>query len=308
MKSTVESGDLTRWRATAEEYFGTGSKKQGRGKAQASKELLAAAGAFLEEAHPTTVRGVCYRLFIEGVTDSMKRSETRKVSRLLTDAREEGMIPWEWIVDETREMERAPTWANPEAYVRAVRRSYRRDFWAEQPHRVEVWSEKGTVRGVLKPVLDEYGVGFLPLHGFNSATMVNDAAQTGDGRPLIVLYVGDYDPSGMFMSERDLPKRLSEYGGDHVVIRRVALLPDDLDDLPHFPAASKRKDPRYKWFRKHYGSRCWELDAMHPNALRDRVVESVEELIEWGAWERCEEAQEAEQASLEAVLDTWGAS
>jgi hypothetical protein len=33
------------------------------------------------------------------------------------------------------------------AYINAVRRSYRRDRWADQPDRVEVWSEKGTVRG-----------------------------------------------------------------------------------------------------------------------------------------------------------------
>ena len=48
--------------------------------------------------------------------------------------------------------------------------SYRRDFWDQQPHRVQVWSEKGTVRGVLAPVLDHYAVGFLPVHGFSSAT------------------------------------------------------------------------------------------------------------------------------------------
>jgi hypothetical protein len=32
-----------------------------------------------------------------------------------------------------------------------------------------------------------------------------------DGRPLHVLYVGDYDPSGMNMSESDLPKRFAGY-------------------------------------------------------------------------------------------------
>ena len=71
--------------------------------------------------------------------------------------------------------------------------------------RVEVWSEKGTVRGVLAPVLDEYAVGFRVMHGFCSATTVHDVAEDDDGRDLIVLYVGDYDPSGLFMSEHDLP-------------------------------------------------------------------------------------------------------
>ena len=40
-------------------------------------------------------------------------------------------------------------------------------------------------------MLDRYAVGFNPLHGFNSATTVHDAAEDDDGRPLIILYVGD---------------------------------------------------------------------------------------------------------------------
>jgi hypothetical protein len=55
-----------------------------------------------------------------------------------------------------------------------ARTSYRRDFWDQQPHRVQVWSEKGTVRG-LAPVLDNYAVGFNPVHGFTSATSAHDA-------------------------------------------------------------------------------------------------------------------------------------
>jgi hypothetical protein len=157
----------------------------------------------------------------------------------------------------------------PAAFVRAVSRSYRRDFWNHQPARVQVWSEKGTVRGVLAPVLDRYGVGFSVMHGFNSATKVYEIAQDDDGRNLIALYVGDYDPSGLCMSERDLPARLAEYGGDHVVMKRIALTREQLDGLPSFPATDKKKDTRYKWFVRNSGDRCWELDALDPNDLRE---------------------------------------
>ena len=35
------------------------------------------------------------------------------------------------------------------------------------------------------------------MHGFSSADSVNEVADGGgDGRSLIVLYVGDFDPSG----------------------------------------------------------------------------------------------------------------
>jgi hypothetical protein len=46
-----------------------------------------------------------------------------------------------------------------------------------------------------------------PWAGSALSTRPIDIAQDNDGRPLIVLYVGDYDPSGMWMSERDLPER-----------------------------------------------------------------------------------------------------
>ena len=114
------------------------------------------------------------------------------------------------------------------------------------PSAVEVWSEKGTVRGVLQPVLDQYAVGFRVMHGFSSATTVHDVAQDDDGRPLIILYVGDFDPSGMFMSEEDLPNRLAEYGGDHVTLKRIALTREHVSGLPSFPATDKSKDPRYQ--------------------------------------------------------------
>jgi hypothetical protein len=105
-------------------------------------------------------------------------------------------------VDETRELERVSTWSNPAEYARAVARSYRRDFWDQQPRRVMVVSEKATVRGLLRPVVDEFAVGFQVMHGFSSATIVHDISEDDDGRPLIILYVGDFDPSGMYMSER----------------------------------------------------------------------------------------------------------
>src|SRR5262249_17938723 len=152
-----------------------------------------------------TGRGIGYKLFTAGLIPSMANNEMQRVYRLLKEAREEGEIPWEWIVDETRDLERVSTWANPKAYARAVARSYRRDLWNQQPKRCEVWSEKGTVRGVLQPVLNKYAVGFRVMHGFSSATTVWDISQDDDGRELVALYVGDFDPSGMFMSEEDLP-------------------------------------------------------------------------------------------------------
>jgi len=286
------------------EHFGT-SPKKGRGRAKRSLDLIKAMYEIAEELEPITGRGIGYQLFTRGLIPSMSTNDMKRVYNLLRIAREEGTIPWEWIVDEGRELERAPSWSNPAAFARAASRQYRRDFWKTQPVRVEVWSEKGTVRGVLAPVLDHYGVGFRVMHGFSSATVVHDIADDGDGRDLVALYVGDYDPSGMYMSERDLPDRLEKYDGDHVLVERVALTRAHTVGLPSFPATDKRKDTRYDWFVRHYGKRCWEVDALDPNVLRACVEVAIKSHIDPHEWDRLQVVAEAERESLGEVLTAW---
>jgi hypothetical protein len=273
--------------------------------AQKSIELIEAMRAITEKTQPITGRGVGYKLFTAGLIASMEKSEMQRVYRLLKEAREQDIVPWDWIVDETRELEIVSAWDDPDEYTDCVIRGYRRDYWQQQPKRVVVWSEKGTVRGILRPVLDAFGVGFQVMHGFGSATTVHGIAEDYDGRALIALYVGDWDPSGLWMSERDLPERLSKYDGDHVDVKRIALTRDDLVDLPFFPATDKRKDPRYKWFVENYGKRCWELDALDPNELRQRVQREIIRHIEPTAWQRCKVVEHAEQSSLREILKAW---
>ena len=69
----------------------------------------------------------------------------------------------------------------------------------------------------------------------------------------------------------------------------------------------RAKDPRYAWFVKNYGKRCWELDAQDPNDLRACVKKAIEKQIEPVAWKRCEIVNQAEQASLKTILAKWGA-
>jgi hypothetical protein len=237
-------------------------------------------------AQPITGRGVGYQLFTRLLIPSMETADMQRVYRLLKEAREEGIIPWEWVVDEGRELEIRPSWDDPTSFARAASRQYRRDFWETQPVRVEVWSEKGTVRGLLAPVLNRYGVGFRVMHGFSSATVVHDVAEDyhDDGRLLIALYCGDHDPSGMYMSEVDLPGRLERYGGDHVVVNRIALTTQQTRGL--IPCPAKKSDPRYKWYVANYGKRAWEIDAMDPNVLRSLVEAAIVAEIDPEEWER----------------------
>jgi hypothetical protein len=287
---------------TPDEQIEPNSSKKVRGRAKKTLGLIEAMRKIAEEAHPITGRGIGYKLFAAGLISGM--GDMNKVYRALKVAREDGDIPWDWIVDETRELELTSMWRNPAEFAEGY--FYRRDLWQTQEHTVEVWSEKGTVRGVLLPVLSRLGVGFRVQHGFSSATSVWDVSNRGiDDRPLIALYIGDYDPSGLCMSEHDLPQRIREYGGDHIELKRIALTAAQTAALPSFPVESKSKDPRYKWFKQTYGDQCWELDAMDPRQLRELVESEINALIDRPLWDEQEELETREKQSIESHLRLW---
>lgn len=281
---------------------------RGRGRGKATLNFIEACLEILRAEQPTSVRAVAYRLFTRGLIPDMGKKSTDKVSRMLTIGREDGLIPWGWIVDETRTPKRAQTWSSPDEIIQAAVYGYRLNYWKVQPAWVEVWSEKATLNGVLGPVLDKYGVTFRVNHGYGSATSAYSAAveTRRAGKPLNIFYVGDWDPSGMDMSERDTPGRLERYGGQ-ASVERIALVPDDLPNLPSFPAEDKKKDPRYPWFVRNYGDTCWELDAMDSNLVRDRVEGAIRSMIDFDLWDRAIEVERAEVASMQQFHNEWKA-
>ena len=108
------------------------------------------------------------------------------------------------------------------------------------------------------------------------------------------------------MSNVDLPQRLTEYGGV-VEVQRIALRQRDLDGLPSFDLDTKKQDSRYDWYRSIPGhdGQCWELDAMDPRDLRQRVAQEIRKYIDWEEWERCAVGEQAQQESLKLILNNW---
>jgi hypothetical protein len=130
------------------------------------------------------------------------------------------------------------------------------------------------------------------------------------------------------MSQEDLLERLHTYWADEwqrrkvawweagpelptIQMVRLALTEDDVQnsDLPSFPAESKRGDSRWAWYMERYGAscdgQCWELDALNPVTLRERVAEALRNEIDRDIWARCTQAEAAERESLQTVLNGW---
>jgi hypothetical protein len=279
-----------------------------RGKSASTQRLESAILEIVNERAPITVRGVAYALFTRGLIDSMATNNTAKVSRVMTAMREEDELDWTQIVDGSRAIERVSTWSNPSAIINAAVRGYRRNYWQDQDSLVEVWSEKSTVAGVLAPVLNEFGVTFRVMKGFGSFTSVRQAAEDSldvpDHKNAVALYIGDYDPSGVYMSEIDLPGRLERYGSEWE-FERIAVLETDTYDLPAFDAATKSGDMRYRWFVENYGQHCWELDAINPTDLRNRVREQIETRLNLPAWAHAKRIEAVEIASMKQFHKAW---
>jgi hypothetical protein len=109
------------------------------------------------------------------------------------------------------------------------------------------------------------------------------------------------------MSDIDLPERLARYGGAATIIR-LAL--DDRDiqadsKLPWFPASDKTNDSRHEWFTKKFGQRCWEVDALSPPVLRDRLDEAIADTLDLDAWNHAVRIEQAEVDSMQSILGNW---
>ena len=100
---------------------------------------------------------------------------------------------------------------------------------------------------------------------------------------------------------------MNEYGADNAVedffLCRVALTLDDAVGLPSFDTAEKVKDPRYNWFVQKYGNQAWELDAMDPNQLREKVTRAIWEYIDPGDWEKHQKLEEEQRETTKKIAE-----
>jgi len=137
-------------------------------------------------------------------------------------------------------------------------------------------------------VADQYNVNVFPTRGYGSYTYVRQMAERLNGeKPSVILYFGDYDPSGRDI-ERDLDERLDRYGGEAYRVIRVAITPSQITqyNLPPRPEdaetlAKLSRDPRTRRYGIQYAV---ELDAIEPTELQRIIKEAIENQIDIDLW------------------------
>lgn len=272
---------------------------------QQTKALVEAAVNILQAESPMTVRQLFYRLVSSGLIEN-DRNNYQRVSRVMTKARDDGRCDFDFIVDRSRPEYTPNVWEHAQDYAEAIKRSYRKDYWATQPNCVELWTEKDAIIGSIQNVTDELGITVRVGRGFLSTTKSHQIAQRFRqiNKPITVFYLGDHDPSGRDI-ESDLRTRVLRYGSGPFKMERLAIFASDIKafDLP--PLRVKESDSRAARFLERYSNNCVELDALPPDELRRRIRDAVTDLLNLELWNRAVAVEEVERQSILDTVARW---
>ena len=161
-----------------------------------------------------SIRQVFYRVVDTPGSDVPKtEAGYRRVQRLLKRLRENGDIPYDQIVDQSRlilldghtqtSLYTLPGYYASEA-VKQLGYAYQEDFWQEKDMYLQVWCESRGAAATIQQTCRDYGVGLIPAGGQTSLTLIHEAAKIISARSKVnvhILYIGDYDEAGVSIGE-----------------------------------------------------------------------------------------------------------
>jgi hypothetical protein len=174
--------------------------------------------------------------------------------------------------------------------------------------------EKQALEGVLVPVCRELDIPFSANKGYSSASALYETARRMGaskraGKTILVLYLGDHDPSGIDMT-RDVYERLALFLGrdevwghgdgclenddeggfqnDILHVGRLALNMEQIERYRPPPNPAKMTDSRVGDYMRRFGNESWELDALEPTVLADLVREAFEAVRNGTLWQEVE--------------------
>jgi len=261
-----------------------------------------------------TIRQVYYILvgdhLIEKTDDGYK-----SLVRQLGAMRKGGELSYTALIDGTRDRKLGRTFDAPSQALAHALFLYRRDPWATQAVVPEVWAEADTLSQMLWQVADPLAVPVVVCRGNSSLSQLYASAAVIHKRwkdkrqQTAIIYVGDFDPAGMDMSE-GLHGRLMEVGapGHAFTVDRVAITPAQIatHNLP--PHTPKKKDKRTPRFVARYGMGCVEADALPPVVLAEVVEDAINQYVtDESAWQHTKEQQQRDYAALNKLCDEHGA-
>ena len=263
----------------------------------------------LEEFKPLTLRQIYYQLVGKNY---IKNSDSQygMLSRLLKYARIDEYIAWADIEDRVRSHHDLSGSKDADAYKKrsmdGFLSNYHRDLTLTQEVYLEIWIEKDALSSIFIKVASKYTVPVVVCRGFSSVSFLNDyktrLRQSQCRRP-VLLYFGDFDPSGVEMLKSMETTLKDELKVEGIEFKRIALQKEDIDqyNLPHSPEALKKKDTRAKKHVAKYGQLAVELDALPPSVLQNKIKLAIESELVMDLFMMEKDTEASELKELEVI-------
>ena len=278
-----------------------------------NREVIDAANEIIEEyrnqGFVLILRQLYYQFVARNLMPNLQK-EYNRLKSIISKGRLAGLIDWEAIEDRTRYLRKASHWNSPREIIDSCAASFAIDKWETQPCRVEVWIEKDALLGVIEPACIELDVPYFSCRGYTSQSEQWRAGKRfighlDNGQDVIVLYLGDHDPSGVHMTE-DHRRRLSMFTGQTVEVRRLALNMAQIEEFNPPPNPAKMTDTRTNAYIMEFGNDCWELDALEPTVIDGLIRKAVAELRDEERWEEAVREEQRGRALLGKCAAQWG--
>ncbi len=288
-----------------EEFINLGLRKDNIARLETYNSIIQ---EYAAEGYKLTLRQLYYQLVSRAIIDNVKK-EYAKLSTILVKGRMAGVVDWDAIEDRIRIPSR-PYWVYDIAdAIDDTIRQYRLDRMENQNVYIELWVEKDALSGVLKRITEHYGIYIMVNRGYSSCTAMHDAyvrfkRQANMGKETSILYLGDFDPSGLDMV-RDIKGRLEEFGV-YPNIQPIALTMEQIKEYNPPPNPAKVTDPRAKAYISQYGNTSWEVDALNPKILNNLVKEKIDDLIDSELFEEKLRQEEEDKKELEELKEDRG--
>jgi hypothetical protein len=223
-----------------------------------------------------------------------KQSAYNSLSSRTAQARRDGWFPS--LVDRGRKIQRYQTFGNPAEARKWLASIYRLDRTIGQKTSIYIGVEKNGLLNLLVNWFGDFGVSVIALGGYSSQTFCDDIVQDVEKRkrPAVLIYGGDFDPSGMDIL-RDFKARTDCWARTH----RVALNPDQIEEYNLPPLPGKASDSRAAGFVRDHGELIQvELDALPPDVLRDVYMRQFSYYWNPKAYERIMEKEDNDRQTL----------
>ena len=280
----------------------TGRKQHRRRTRSEIAKLESQIEAVLTEEPGQSVRHVFYRMTDPRLDVSVAKTESgyRQVQQRCLSMRRDGTIPYYWITDSTRMGWHVHTYDGPADFLRRTAGLYRSILWtSSQPH-VEVWCESRSIAGTLLSDCQQLAVSLYPAGGFASDTLCHDAAMSINNlarERAVVIYIGDYDPSGVLI-DQDIERKMRSHLHCPLDFKRIAINQNQID-LYGLPAKPRKTTDR----RRLDIQTTVEAEAMPAGTLRGILRSAVEHYLPAGALKAAKVAEESEKQTLYSLCD-----